>query len=102
MKRWISWLLVCCILISALPVTALAAGTVASGTCGDNLTWVLDEEGTLTISDSGDMYDDAEAFGTPWNNVFGDPSEYLADKMIYVIVQAFLSLRGLRGTVCPA
>jgi len=27
-----------------------------SGTCGDNLTWVLDDEGTLTISGSGAMH----------------------------------------------
>lgn len=33
------------------------AAEVASGTCGDNLTWVLDEETTLTISGSGEMYD---------------------------------------------
>ncbi|MBR2549702.1 MAG: leucine-rich repeat domain-containing protein [Clostridiales bacterium] len=26
------------------------------GTCGDNLTWTLDDEGTLTISGTGDMY----------------------------------------------
>ncbi len=29
---------------------------VASGTCGENLTWTLSDEGTLTISGSGDMY----------------------------------------------
>ena len=27
-----------------------------SGTCGDNLTWILDTEGTLTISGTGDMW----------------------------------------------
>jgi len=30
---------------------------VAEGTCGDNLTWTLDDNGTLTISGTGDMYD---------------------------------------------
>ncbi len=34
---------------------AEASDEVASGTCGDNLTWVFDDEGTLTISGSGDM-----------------------------------------------
>ncbi len=29
---------------------------IESGTCGDNLTWVLDDEGTLRISGSGYMY----------------------------------------------
>ena len=31
--------------------------TIASGTCGENLTWVLDSNGTLTISGTGAMYD---------------------------------------------
>jgi len=30
---------------------------VASGACGDNLTWTLDDAGTLTISGTGDMWD---------------------------------------------
>lgn len=30
---------------------------VASGECGDNLTWTLDDEGTLTISGEGNMTD---------------------------------------------
>ena len=39
---------------------------VASGTCGENLTWVLDKEGVLTISGSGTM-DDYGYGTTPWN-----------------------------------
>ena len=31
--------------------------TINSGKCGDDLTWTLDEDGTLTISGTGDMYD---------------------------------------------
>jgi len=38
---------------------------VAYGTCGDNLTWELDGEGTLTISGTGTMYSFAEN-GAPW------------------------------------
>lgn len=35
-----------------------AAETVsASGTCGDNLTWELSEDGVLTISGTGEMDD---------------------------------------------
>ena len=54
--------------------SALAAGQgiVSKGTCGENLTWSMDEEFTLTISGNGDMIDfrvgsytgEAE---TPWN-----------------------------------
>lgn len=38
---------------------------IASGTCGkygDNITWVLDDDGTLTLSSSGEMKD------YDWNN----------------------------------
>lgn len=35
---------------------------MASGTCGENLTWVLDNTGTLTISGSGNMIE------SPWTN----------------------------------
>lgn len=34
---------------------AASAESVASGTCGENLTWSLDNEGTLTISGTGEM-----------------------------------------------
>ena len=39
-----------------------------SGTCGDNLKWTLDKEGTLTISGSGEMYDYVKNLGStaPW------------------------------------
>ena len=44
----------------ALDLFAEDENVIASGTCGaqgDNLTWVLTEDGTLTISGSGDMKD---------------------------------------------
>ena len=37
--------------------TTAAMGVVESGTCGANVTWTLDKEGTLTISGTGEMYD---------------------------------------------
>lgn len=46
----------------------LPAGIVASadeGTCGENLTWTLDDDGLLTISGTGDMSD--YMFRGPWN-----------------------------------
>ena len=48
-----------------------AAAAVASGKCGDNASWKLDAEGTLTISGTGRMYDyewPADRGGTtpPW------------------------------------
>lgn len=49
--------------------SSLAAETsVVSGTCGENLTWVLDSEGTLTISGTGEMDEYYKAYGrqSPW------------------------------------
>ena len=39
---------------------------VASGTCGENLTWTLDENGVLTVSGTGAMTDYATPEETPW------------------------------------
>ena len=51
-------LALCLVLCAALlPGTASAAEIVDSGTCGENLTWELDSEGTLTISGTGAMRD---------------------------------------------
>ncbi len=38
-------------------VREAAKGVVDSGTCGENVTWTLDENGTLTISGTGKMED---------------------------------------------
>ena len=51
-----------CILVFSLIIlsfisTVCYAETLSSGVCGDNLTYVLDSNGTLTISGTGDMYD---------------------------------------------
>ncbi len=41
--------------------------TVDKGTCGENLTWKLDDKGTLTISGTGAMTD-FEMYKSPWYN----------------------------------
>jgi len=38
-----------------------------TGVCGDNLTWLLDENGVLTISGTGEMYDWASTADVPWS-----------------------------------
>jgi hypothetical protein len=69
-KRFFSIVLVIAMVVSLFPAVALAtetegqseeistsdpASTVASGTCGENVNWVLDTDGVLTISGAGDM-----------------------------------------------
>ncbi len=71
MRRFISLALALLMALTILPLNAFAVTTVASGTCGDNLTWLLTSDGTLTISGEGAMADyDTQV--TPW-------SEYILD-----------------------
>ena len=52
-KRALSLLLAFVLVLGLFP--AVSAAEVTSGTCGENLTWTLDSEGTLTISGEGPM-----------------------------------------------
>ena len=47
-------------------VAALEAGVVASGTCGENLSWILTEDGVLRISGNGAMPDYTGSSVAPW------------------------------------
>lgn len=60
-KRMLAAAMALCLVAILIPVQAAAV----DGSCGDNLTWSL-ENGTLTISGTGDMYDYTES-QTNWN-----------------------------------
>ena len=68
-KRWILvavlTVALCMICFALLPAKAEAA-EIASGTCGNNLTWVLTDDGVLTISGTGAMANYSEG-GSPWH-----------------------------------
>ena len=56
MKKLLAMVLAFCLMLGMLPLGAAAASAeIASGKCGTNLEWVLTEDGTLTISGTGDM-----------------------------------------------
>ncbi|MCH5186791.1 MAG: leucine-rich repeat domain-containing protein [Oscillospiraceae bacterium] len=61
MRKLLSLMLATVILLAVMPgMTVYGADIIASGECGklgDNLTWILDSEGTLTISGIGAMED---------------------------------------------
>ena len=44
----------------------LAEDVIDSGTCGDGLTWILTQDGTLTISGSGRMWEYTDSSTAPW------------------------------------
>lgn len=56
-RRIMAAFLVLCLTFLVLPTAVSAAEEVASGTCGSNLTWVLTDDGVLTISGEGGMAD---------------------------------------------
>ena len=84
MKRFLGTLLCLCMLLTLLPVNALAAETVSSGSCGSNLTWELDSDGTLTISGTGEMRDYYhEIWGyrnRPWGGNCSDIKRIIIEK----------------------
>ena len=53
------------ILLIAL-LMGLSANAEKSGTCGPNLTWHLTDDGVLTISGKGKMYDYSYSNRSPW------------------------------------
>ncbi len=61
-KRWIG-------LIAAMAMLIVCGWALAdtSGTCGENLTWTLTEDGLLTISGTGEMTD-YDYTGGPWRS----------------------------------
>lgn len=70
-RRILSVLLVLTMVVGMVPLLPLQveAAEATSGTCGDNLTWNLDENGTLTISGSGKMNDYIWHGGNaPWSS----------------------------------
>ncbi len=59
-------LVLCGALFSPCIPTARAATSIASGICGENLTWTLDSDGVLTVSGTGAMKDYDFAHASPW------------------------------------
>ncbi|MBR0303017.1 MAG: leucine-rich repeat domain-containing protein, partial [Clostridia bacterium] len=86
MKKLTS-LLIAFLMVFATFSAAIPAGAVTEyfGTCGDDLTWVLDDDGTLTISGTGDMYDYTDFGGNvtgsrpPWYGCADDISRVVIE-----------------------
>ena len=90
MKKVFSVILAVLLIALCVPV-AVGATIVNSGTCGDNLTWTLDDEGTLTISGTGEME-------TSWNNCPWD--DYRASIRNVIINNGVTSIGDRAFTTC--
>jgi len=68
---------------------------VAAGTCGDNVTWTLDDAGTLTISGTGAMYD-YDWDDAPWHsNRYSVKKVVIADGVTTIGAYAFYNCDSL-------
>ncbi len=65
--RIVSLLVAITITIGLLPGLRVNAEVVKEGTCGEGVSWTLDDAGTLTISGSGDIKSYSKN-GAPWND----------------------------------
>ena len=88
MKRWMYETIFLLLLTAAalFPETAQAA-EIASGSCGDDVTWVLTDDGILTISGTGPMW------GSGW-------SDYRDDITAVIIESGVTSIGGSAFSGC--
>lgn len=74
---------------------------VASGTCGDNLTWTLDDTGLLTISGSGAMWD-YSGNNSPWYAYKDNISSlFIESGLTYIGIYAFYKCTGINDVTIP-
>ena len=107
-KRFLSLVLVLCCLAGCLPLPAGAEeppGLPISGTCGDNLTWTLDEGGTLTLSGTGCISNigTGSTIVWPWEAHFSDIQKVVVGEGITEIENyAFEKAKNLKEVVLPS
>ncbi len=76
MKKFLSIMLAIFMIVSTVPMV-LASAAVAEGTAGEGITWVLDSDGTLTVSGTG-------AISTSW---YEPPWEEYNDSITSIVVE---------------
>ncbi len=109
MKRKIVSVLLCVLLLASLLPMSAIADTTAGGTCGYNLTWTLDGDGTLTISGTGEMcnYDLISDNGNtktsaPWGKYYRSiTSVVINDGVTSISNYAFYNCSSLTSVTIP-
>ncbi|MCD7743246.1 MAG: leucine-rich repeat protein [Oscillospiraceae bacterium] len=97
-SKILAFLLAFCLVASLAPCAL--ADDETSGTCGENLTWVL-EDGVLTISGTGEM-NDYSAGNTPWYAVQAEITSVTIESGVTSIgKEAFSGCTALTGIAIP-
>ena len=88
MKKLLSvFLVMAAILIyTAFLPTEAEAATTAGGTCGENLTWTLDDQGTMTISGTGEMKSYNITLDVPWYDYRKEIKQVIISKYYIKII----------------
>lgn len=99
-------LLALCMVVGMLPVGALAAEEVITGTCGDSMTWSLDlGTGAMTISGSGDMKGYSDGYyggGAPWKDHMASITSVVVEEGVVTIgTYAFFQATNLTRVSLP-
>lgn len=94
MKKILSLFLVICTFMTIL--TAFSVNAADSGMCGENLTWTLDDKGTLTISGTGAMKADGS-----WNQNARIKEIFIADGVTNINQFAFAGCKNLTNVTIP-
>lgn len=104
-RRILSMALSLAMILTIIPWISLgtsAADIIDSGKCGDNLTWMLDSEGTLTISGEGEMWDFYYYTDRPWINYCDDiVKSIICDGVTNIGNDAFLECSSLTSVAIP-
>ena len=83
------------------------ADEARSGTCGKNVTWLLDGEGTLTISGTGKMNDynrvdnNWNPIPSPWNKNLEIKNIVISEGVTNVGHRAFVNCQKLKSVILP-
>ena len=100
---------ICSYVISFMLIVGMLYGSVLknvvkaeviSGECGDELTWVLDDEGILTISGIGDM-DGFLIQKSPWYGNDNIKNIIIEDGVTSIGVYAFQNCTGVISVTIP-
>ena len=102
MKKVLNFTLTLCMVLMLFAVMPAQVSAATSGTCGDNLTWTLDDAGTLTISGTGAMTKWEWVLDVPWydyrNSII---SVKIEDSVTSIGSYAFYDCRSLTSIEIP-
>ena len=89
-KRFLAWVLVLCLLVSALPFQARAASVIASGKL-NGFTWVIDDSGTMIVVGTGKFTTEGSGSQLPWHAYKSQVNKVVLDDGVTSFDTTFLS-----------